>query len=224
MKYLIIILFFCSILIACKKQDTAPDNGCIELPDLSKTSLSQQDINKVNAFLQANNITGTFIAQSYKADSVYTYGKPGYWNLNYKMSGYQFINNLPVLNGLIFWQDRANIKQYGIFPRLYNSINLDPTAQFKAADIRIAYLSILEKLHDPFLALPNAPYAGKNYKDSCLIIKYGYYDKSAKGNYLDPPNMVKAWEISPKSGTPLIRISDDTKELISGNYSDRLEL
>jgi hypothetical protein len=226
MKNFKILLFLCiAVLTACKKHDSQPDNGCLTVPDLTTTHLAQKDLDKVNAFLTANNITTNFVPQAYYADSVYTFGhyqQPGYWNYSYVYAGYQVINKLPVLNGLIFRQDRANVKTYWVTPRIYSDPNLNPAPKSTVSDIKATYIYLIEKLHNPTLALPNAPYAGKHYADSCLTIKYGYYDTSAAGYYLDPPKLVKAWEISPKSGTPLLRINDETMTFIDGSYPERL--
>lgn len=221
-KTLSLLLFV--VLASCGKDKDKADIGCVTLPNLTTTQLAQTDIDKVNLFLKTNNITATFVPQSYYPDSVYTYGRPGKWNFNYKMTGYQVVNKLPILNGLVFWQDRVNATQYGLYPRVYENFSLDPTARSTARDIKKAYIEIISKLYDPFRTLPNTPYSDKHYEDSCLTIKYGYYDLSANGYYLNPPNMVRAWEVTPKSGIPLIRINDDTKTFISGTYPENLHI
>jgi hypothetical protein len=225
MKHFKTLLLICiAVLTACKKHDSQPGGGCLNMPDLTTTHLPQKDLDKVNAFLAANNITTTFAPTAYYPDSLYTYVhyQPGYWNYSYVYTGYQVVNKLPVLNGLIFRQDRANVKTYWVTPRIYDNITLDPTPKSTVTDIKATYIYLIGKLQMPGENIDNHPYLNKNYQDSCLTIKYGYYDTSVSGYYLDPPKIVKAWEISPKSGSPTLRLNDGTMTFIDGKYPDKM--
>jgi hypothetical protein len=109
----------------------------------------------------------------------------------------QRYNGLMVFNGDIGFHFNNRVLFYQDGP-LYGTVKLNTTHKLTLPQLRAMYINAAEK---------NGVLS--NFRDSCLVAQFGYYNLNAGVSYA-APNIVKAWYITPKNSLyPYAYISDD---------------
>lgn len=103
------------------------------------------------------------------------------------------------LNELIY--SFINKKFNVISGSVYNgSLKIDTISHLNNNNLRNIFLK--QVLADSFNS-------NKNFKDSCLIAQFGYFDINAGNSLLPKGNFVKAWKVTAQNSYPQLYVRDD---------------
>ena len=190
----------------CKKSTIVADNGCITqiIRDFSNGADTAAAIKLFNE----NNLpTAHLLFYRVMLNDVVTNANGTF--IYQHIFAKQRYNGLIVFNGdigfhfnnrVLFYQDAT----------LYGTVNLNTTSKLTLPQLRAMYINAAVKN-----GLVN------NFKDSCLVAQFGYYNLNAGISYA-APNIVKAWYITPKNSLyPYAYISDDNSATLA--FSDGIE-
>ena len=194
---------------ACRKNDNIPaDSGCINRIHRVDYHVSAADSLAAISTLQQNKITYGDLDLEYV--STYTVGDTAFFQSIFLI---QEVNGLPVLSGDLWYQFKKGVLQTVTGTR-YKDISLDTHPTRTLPQLRAAYLAAVDKYKYGSNIISDAPFS---VKDSCVVAEFGYYDLNATTNGA-PPNIVKAWSVSPTPGSyPQVFFRDDNGKLILYN-------
>jgi hypothetical protein len=194
---------------ACRKNDIPADSGCISRIHRVDFHLPAADSVAAISTLQQNKITYSDLDLEYI--STYTVGDTAFFQSIFVI---QEVNGLPVLSGDLWYQFKKGTLQTVTGTR-YKDISLDTRPARTLPQLRAAYLAAVDKYGYGANIVSDVPFAG--VKDSCVVAEFGYYDLNATVNGA-PPNIVKAWSVSPTPGSyPQAIFRDDNGKLIIYN-------
>ncbi len=202
MKWICCILLFALVaVVSCKKNNViGSDNGCISR--ISAHYITGADSLAAVKLFQQNNIPYNNLAfERIILNDTITSGSGS--------SVYQHIFVLQYFNGLqLFFSDIGYHFNGGVFQSSsgtrYSSINLNTVPLLSLPQIRKLYVGELRK---------DSYKTDLNYKDSCLVAEFGYYNLNTTGTV---PGFVKAWRVSPKNSTyPQALFQDNNGRTIS---------
>ena len=204
MKKVFLILCAVIALGSCKKNEVAGDNGCISQRQKKSFGLNPADSLAALQLLNNNHMPTNDIQMerielrdTINGAHIYQY-----------IAAIQLIKGLPVLSDDFGYNFRDGIYQQ-TSGKKYTSVSLDTHPTLSLRLLRSLYMAETKKNN-------NATYSA-NFKDSCLVARFGYYNLNA-GTGNETPNIIKAWAVTPKNADyPVGIFRDDNGNTIIYN-------
>ncbi|MDO3626700.1 hypothetical protein [Mucilaginibacter sp. BT774] len=202
--YIVFALFVFS---SCKKSGVAIDNGCISEIKRQSFGVTAADSIAAVQLLTQNHLPTNDLQFEYIRlhDTVTTNGTTNVYQYIFAV---EYLNGLPVLSYDFGYTFKNNVFQQVTGAR-YDAITLNTHSTQSLPRLRELYMTEVSKNGTTIV----------NFKDSCVVAQFGYYDMNVDFNVLTndhTPNFVKAWSVKPKHAwyPQVIFRDDDGKTII----------
>ncbi|HJP63224.1 MAG TPA: hypothetical protein VJ844_07255 [Mucilaginibacter sp.] len=204
MKKVFLIMVALVAFVSCKKNEVAGDNGCISQRQNKSFGLNTADSLAALQLLTNNHMPTNDIQMerielrdTINGTHIYQY-----------IAAIQLIKGLPVLSDDFGYNFRDGIYQQ-TSGKKYTSVSLNTHPTLSLRLLRSLYMAEVKKNN-------NATYSA-NFKDSCLVARFGYYNLNA-GTGNETPDIIKAWAVTPKNADyPVAIFRDDNGNTIIYN-------